>query len=124
MFIHLYPNGNRYNMPTSLNTLGPEINMPVVCMDDRSRPNDIPISKWPVRGSKYTVINRVRMINQGNTYGVLLKEISLEGCYPWRFYAESRFAIDVAAFAKMHSEKEIGTELDKENVEGGVLEAA
>jgi hypothetical protein len=66
--------------------------MRVVCINDSDRPNDIPISKWVVKGKEYTVIKISKMIMQGNILGVQLEEIDLSDCVPHLFFAATRFA--------------------------------
>jgi hypothetical protein len=66
--------------------------MKVVCINDSDRPNDIPTSKWVVKGQIYTVIKVSKMIMQGNILGVQLEEIDLSDCVPHLFFAATRFA--------------------------------
>jgi len=65
----------------------------VVCIDDSQRPNDIPTSKWIIKGNDYTVTKVSRMNVQGGILGYQLAEVSLKGCAPYLFYAASRFKI-------------------------------
>ena len=65
----------------------------VTCIDAANRPNDIPTSKWIIKGNDYTVIKVSKMNVQGGILGYQLAEVSLEGCAPYLFYAASRFKI-------------------------------
>lgn len=66
----------------------------VTCIDDSSRPNDIPTSKWVVKGQKYTVIGVYKMNMQNGLLAFELAEINLDGCAPYKYYAASRFKIE------------------------------
>jgi len=65
----------------------------VICIDAANRPNDIPTSKWIIKGNDYTVIKVSKMNIQGGILGYQLAEVNLEGCAPYLFYAASRFKI-------------------------------
>lgn len=65
----------------------------VTCIDAANRPNDIPTSKWVIKGNDYTVIKVSKMNIQGGILGYQLAEVNLEGCAPYLFYAASRFKI-------------------------------
>ena len=65
--------------------------MKVLCIDDAGRPNDIPNSQWVKEGSIYHVTNAVKCNIQGGLLGFELKEVNLDGCAPYKFYAASRF---------------------------------
>jgi hypothetical protein len=67
--------------------------MLVVCIDDSHRPNDIPTSKWIVKGNEYNVIGVYKMNMQNGILGYDLAEINLNGCAPYKYYAASRFKI-------------------------------
>jgi len=65
--------------------------MKVICIDATNKPNDIPMSKWVVKDNEYTVIKADRMSLQGGLLGFQLAEIDLTDCYPYRYFAASRF---------------------------------
>ena len=67
--------------------------MEVECINDSFRPNDIPTSKWVVKGNKYTVIGVWKMRMQGGILGFELAELNLDGCAPYKYYAANRFKI-------------------------------
>lgn len=63
----------------------------VICINDKDRPNEIPLSKWVKTGKTYTVIHIAKMAIQGG-YGVQLQEIDLSDCSPYNFFGAHRFA--------------------------------
>lgn len=67
--------------------------MVVICIDASSRPNDIPTSKWVVKGNEYTVVSVWKMNMQNGILGFELAEINLEGCAPYKYYAANRFRV-------------------------------
>lgn len=77
-----YQSPNRKPAPCNFN---------VVCIDDRNRPSDVPLSKWVKKGGRYTVIGVSRMVQQG-VYGFILQEIDLSGHFPYTYFLSSRFA--------------------------------
>lgn len=60
-----------------------------------SRPNEIPISKWLVKGHEYTVLEAIKCNPQGGILGYKLAEIDLTGCEPYLYFAANRFRIPV-----------------------------
>lgn len=85
----------------------------VICIHDEERPNDIPTSKWIVKGKEYTVITVERMHMQGNALGYELDEIDLtECCFPYTRFGAWRFAIPLSQFA--HGVKEKTVPVEKE----------
>jgi hypothetical protein len=73
--------------------LGVQVNVPAVCMDDSNRPEQIPTSQWIVKDRPYTIIQFVVMNVQNRIIGVKLAEVALSGCFPYEYYALSRFGI-------------------------------
>ncbi|MDP2692723.1 MAG: hypothetical protein Q8O88_03745 [bacterium] len=65
--------------------------MKVECIDASNRPNDIPVSKWVVKGQEYTVIKAAKLTMQGGILGFQLAEIDLSDCVPYLYFATSRF---------------------------------
>ena len=65
-----------------------------ICIDDRLRPNDIPLSKWVKEGEEYNIIFATVVLPQG-LLAFQLQEIDLDNtCYPYQYFAANRFAID------------------------------
>ncbi len=67
--------------------------MTVICINDKSKPAEIPNSQWIKKDEEYTVIELVKCNVQGGLLGYKLAEISLSGCEPYTCYAVSRFRI-------------------------------
>lgn len=67
--------------------------MKVICINDKDRPNEIPTSKWVEKGKEYTVSKADYMNMQNKIMGYQLEEIDLSGCFPYQYFAASRFAI-------------------------------
>jgi len=65
--------------------------MKVECVNSSNRPNDIPTSKWVVKGNEYTVIKAAKLPMQGGLLGFQLAEIDLSDCVPYLYFAASRF---------------------------------
>ena len=83
--------------------------MKVECINSSSRPNDIPLSQWVIKGNEYTVIGVWKMNMQGGILGFELAEINLNGCAPYKYYAADRFKIkelqpEVAVEEKLEEE--------------------
>lgn len=66
--------------------------MKVICINDSDRPNEIPISKWVVKGKIYTIVKAWHIRQRPGTYGLELKEIDLSGCFPYLYFSANRFA--------------------------------
>ena len=66
--------------------------MKVICINDKDRPNEIPTSKWIVKDKIYTVVKVWHIRQKPGTYGVELAEIDLSGCFPYLYFAATRFA--------------------------------
>jgi len=80
-------------MTTSPNKPSPPCRFPVICIDDRDYPNEVPASRRPVKGCKYTVIGVYEMHSSGGVQGYDIEELPLDGCYPYKFHAAARFGI-------------------------------
>ncbi len=68
------------------------MNMPVICIDDAGRPNEIPTSRWIKKGEKYHIIEIAKMTLQGNIYGCKLAERDNDDLAPYAYFRLSRFA--------------------------------
>lgn len=73
------------------NKPSPPCSIPVICIDDRNRPQDVPVNLWPVKGQPYTITGFYRMLTQGS-YGVSLAEMDITACHPYKYYLANRFA--------------------------------
>lgn len=93
--------------------------IPCVCIDDSNRPNDFPLSKWVNEGQEYTIVEATIVLPQG-ILGVKLKEIEMNAdCYPYKFFASSRFVFDVR-FKKAIFDMVMGKK-EYENVDSDIL---
>lgn len=87
----------------------------VICIHDGERPNDIPTSRWVVKGKEYTVIKVERMNMQGNSLAYELDEIDLEECcFPYTRFGAWRFAIPLSQFAQGVKENTAPVEKEEE----------
>jgi hypothetical protein len=65
-----------------------------ICIDDRDRPADFPLSKWVKDGEAYH-INFAQVVLPQGIIAFQLEEIDLdESCYPYQYFAGNRFVID------------------------------
>ena len=63
----------------------------VVAVNVENRPNEIPISKWIKKGVTYTVKKMDYMNIQNRILGFKLEEIDIDDCFPYQYFAASRF---------------------------------
>lgn len=75
-----------------------EIRIPfeVLCIDDKNRPDGIPLSKWVKEGQRYTVIDVKKLLIQGGILGFKLQELNIDDCFPYQFFSAHRFGIPVS----------------------------
>ena len=86
----------------------------VICIHDEDRPNDIPTSRWVVKGEEYTVIKIERMNMQGNTLGYELEEIDLTPFFPYTRFGAWRFGIPFSQFTQAVKEKTAPVQKEEE----------
>ena len=65
----------------------------VICINDKARPDGIPTSKWIKEGETYTVIQISQLLIQVGIVGFKLAEVNIDDCFPYQFFAATRFAI-------------------------------
>jgi hypothetical protein len=65
----------------------------VICIDDKNRPDGIPTSKWVKKDQEYTVIHIGKLNLQGGILGFKLEELNIDDCFPYQFFAATRFAL-------------------------------
>lgn len=70
------------------------------CIDDTFRPNEIPITKWVMKGQQYH-INHVFYHPQQGVQGVELVEFDISDCFPYVSYRLTRFGFDKENLAKL-----------------------
>lgn len=72
-----------------------------VCINDKDRPDAIPLKKWVKKGQKYTVIFAIVVLPQ-RKLGLQLEEIDLdETCAPYEYFLAHRFAFAKEDFDKL-----------------------
>ena len=99
----------------SPNRPSPPCSIPVICIDDRNRPHDVPASKWPVKGQPYTITGFYRMLAY-KVDGVSLAEMDISDCHPYKYYLASRFA-SADALKSLHEEADRLLQEGKEEYE-------
>lgn len=96
-----------------------EVSIPCICLNDRGRPNEIPISKWIIKDRQYTIKEFVIHNLQGRIIGVKLWEIDLVDCVPYSTFVVTRFGIiipEIALEAQIAIDKLIEESLKKEEI--------
>lgn len=63
----------------------------VVCINDKDRPNEVPLHRWVQVGKKYTII-QIDKLNQQGVYGCKLAEINNDDLFPYQYFNINRFA--------------------------------
>jgi dihydropteroate synthase len=75
--------------------------IPCICIDDKGRPGDFPLSKWIKEQQEYHVTSVITVLPQ-NELGVTLAEIELDAtCYPYKFFLAKRFGFTKENFQKL-----------------------
>lgn len=74
-----------------------------ICINDKDRPNDIPLSKWVKEGSVYTIIFAATVLPQ-KELGFQFDEITLdESCAPYEYFMAKRFGFTKDEFLKLEA---------------------
>lgn len=66
--------------------------MKVKCINNLNRPATFPLSKWLVLDKVYTILEVVKMNQQGGLLGCKLEEIDTDGLFPHTHFRLDRFA--------------------------------
>jgi hypothetical protein len=84
-----------------------EVKIPfkAICINDRNRPDGIPLSKWVKEGETYTVIDVKKLLIQGGRLGFKLEELNIDDCLPYQFFSADRFGIPVGEIMKQETEQ-------------------
>lgn len=69
------------------------INFKVICINDKSRPDGIPLSKWIKESEVYTVTHVTKLMIQGGKLGFKLAEVNIDDCFPYQYFDATRFAL-------------------------------
>lgn len=83
----------------------------VICIDDSMRPADLPISKWVVKGRKYTVTKMEYLTMDRNILAFKLAEIDLSDCLPYTHFRATRFGIPIKDLEAVENESAIKEEV-------------
>lgn len=63
----------------------------VVCIDSTNRPNEIPVNLWVEKDEVYEVIQMDYLNIQNRILGVKLAEKNIDNCFPYQYFALTRF---------------------------------
>lgn len=69
--------------------------IPCICINDRLKPDEIPTSKWVVKGNTYHITHVYNNIQQNGIKGVELFEHDISDCMPYNCYRLDRFAFAI-----------------------------
>lgn len=84
-----------------------EVKIPfkAICINDRNRPDGIPLSKWIKEGESYTVVDVKKLLIQGGRLGFKLEELNIDDCFPYQFFSADRFGIPIGEIMKQETEE-------------------
>ena len=71
------------------------MNIKVICINDKHRPNEIPTNRWVKEGETYHIIEVAKLNAQGGILGCKLEEINNDDLVPYQFFRLDRFAVPV-----------------------------
>lgn len=69
------------------------MNIEVVCINDKNRPDGIPADRWVKENEIYHITQIDRCHVQGGIYGCKLAEINNDDLFPWQYFALNRFTM-------------------------------
>jgi hypothetical protein len=84
----------------------------VICINDKHKPDGIPLSKWITEGKVYTVIQVSRLMIQGGMLGFKLAETNIDDCFPYQFFSAERFTL-LGSPGEQWAENELDRLLDQ-----------
>ena len=82
----------------------------VICINDKFKPNEIPLSRWVKEGKEYTIVKVMKMTQQGKRDGVKLAEINNDDLFPYQYFRLDRFAITEDEINKLIENKQVELE--------------
>lgn len=68
------------------------MNIRVICINDKHRPNEVPTSRWIKEGETYHIVQIDKLNAQGGIYGCKLAEIDNDDLAPYEYFRLDRFA--------------------------------
>lgn len=80
--------------------------MKVTCFDDSNKPNEIPANKWVKYGEDYTVTGVIKCLAYG-TVALILEEIDLSGCEPYKGFDSRRFGVSILDLDQLVKEESL-----------------
>lgn len=84
--------------------------MKVICINDKDRPNEVPLNRWIKLNEEYTITKIMIMKTQGNIGGVKLAEINNDDLFPWTYFRLDRFAVNEKELEKLIEQNQLETE--------------
>lgn len=88
------------------------MNIPVICINDKDRPNEVPLNRWVKLGEKYHIVQLDKLNAHGGIYGVKLAEINNDDLAPYQYFRLTRFGVPVDSLAELEN----ATVLEEEGV--------
>jgi hypothetical protein len=89
-----------------------------ICIDDKNRPKEIPVSKWVKENNEYNIIHVSTSLHE-KTKNVLmfhLSELDISDCEPYTAFRATRFAIHKDDIDKLIELTKLCTELNDVDV--------
>lgn len=90
--------------------------IPCTCINDRLKPEEIPQSKWVVKGHEYHITHIYNNIQQNGIKGVELFEHDISECLPYNCYRLDRFAFTEENLKKLIEMMKDCTELNNVDI--------
>jgi hypothetical protein len=69
------------------------MNVTVICINDKDRPNEVPNTRWIKQGEVYHIVQIDKLNAQGGIYGCKLDEIDNDDLTPYEYFRLDRFAV-------------------------------
>jgi hypothetical protein len=69
------------------------MNVRVICINDKDRPNEVPNTRWIKQGEVYHIVQIDKLNAQGGIYGCKLDEIDNDDLTPYEYFRLDRFAV-------------------------------
>ena len=89
------------------------MNIKVICIDDKNRPNEVPLNRWIKEGEAYHIIQIDKLNAQGGIYGCKLAEIDNDDLAPYQYFRLTRFAVPMT----IQDEEEVLDQIDISELE-------
>ncbi len=71
------------------------LNLEVICINAKNRPNEVPVNRWVKEGETYHVIEISKLNMQQGIYGCKLAEINNDDLFPYQYFRLDRFAVSI-----------------------------